>query len=327
MMTTGALGAEPGGAAGAAGVPPGGPVASAEATEDARRRRFRRTVRALMVQRGYTQKELGDRAGLSKSGVGRLLSGERDPRAATLEKLAAALGVTAGALLDTPDVEMSTLSTPGAPGTAGPLPGGVHSAHPGARGYGAGPGGGQGAQPTEAGFGGEAGVWAVVYPGFVLWGRSDPRAAGGPVGEEPRRVMRERASGLGGPGDVFVVLVEDDGLAEIETASGRVRAGWRLFVDRRTAGEARPGAIVAGWGATGRLFVGALEQRPGGAWALFTGAHREAVARADVLGEVVEYQPPPAAIGHIRGTAAGAGGAEGTFFVGGGSGLPAAKAG
>jgi hypothetical protein len=137
--------------------------------------------------------------------------------------------------------------------------------------------------------------------------------------------MRERGSGIGGPGDVFVVLVEDDGLSEIDTTIGRVRAGFRLFVDTRLARAARPGAIVAGMSATGRLMVGALEHHAGDAWALFTGQHREGIARADVLGEVVEYQAPPAAIGHVRG-AAGAGG-EPTFFVTGTNEPPAARAG
>ena len=191
MMTTGVPGHAAAGGAGA--VAPAG-----EATEE-RRRRFRRTVRDLMVARGYTQKELGERAGLSKSGVGRLLAGERDPRAGTVERLAAALGVTAGALLDGPHTPGSALSTPG--GLAPTLGGtgryaGVHSTHSGWPG--GGPGADADAEHAAVGAGGTARVQAVVYPGFVLWGRADPRAGAAPAGGEPRLVMRERVSGCGG---------------------------------------------------------------------------------------------------------------------------------
>jgi transcriptional regulator with XRE-family HTH domain len=241
--------------------------------------------------------ELARRTGRSRSTVGYWLKGTHPVPPDLLPAVAAVLGTTPEELLAAAAAvaAAATARELSASGLSDTLPPALSSAS-------------------------TAGVcWYDAYP---LWGRDDPRGRGaaGPGSGGGSVVMREQSGALGGPADVFAVLVGDDGLAEIDTTIGRVRAGFRLFVDTRLADAARPGAIVAGMSATGRLMVGALEHHPGDTWSLFTGAHREGIDRADVLGEVVEYQSPPAAIGHIR----GAGGAAETFFVAGGpEGVPA----
>jgi transcriptional regulator with XRE-family HTH domain len=231
--------------------------------------------------------ELSRRTGRSRSTVGYWLKGTHPVPPDALGAVADALDTTPEELLDTARAAAAaTAHEFSASGLSGTLPAAFPSPN-------------------------TAGVW--WYDAYPLWGRDDPRGRGtaGPDSGGGSVVMREQNGARGEPADVFVVLVQDDGLAEIETTIGRVRAGFRLFVDTRLAAAARPGAIVAGMSATGRLTVGALEQHPGDTWSLFTGVHREGIARADVLGEVVEYQSPPAPIGHIR----GAGGAAETFFV------------
>ena len=251
----------------------------------------RRALRAVVAERAAGRRglgaELARRTGRSRSTVGYWLKGTHPVPDDALGAVAAALGTTPEELLAAARAAAAaTARELSASGLSDTLPAAL-------------------ASPNTAGVG-----WYDAYP---LWGRDDPRGRGsaGPGSGGGNVVMREQGGALGGPGDVFVVLVRDDGLAEIDTTIGRVRAGFRLFVDTRLAATARAGAIVAGMSATGRLMVGALEQHPGDAWSLFTGQHREGIARDDVLGEVVEYQAPPAAIGHIRGAAGG----EPTFFV------------
>jgi len=58
------------------------------------------TIRKLRVQRGWTQPELAARANLSKSFVSEMETGKKpNPRGATLQKLAAAFGLTTDELL------------------------------------------------------------------------------------------------------------------------------------------------------------------------------------------------------------------------------------
>lgn len=219
-------------------------------------------IRSLRRGARLSQRDLAARAGTSPGWVGQVERGTiASPGADLLEAVAGALGVTVDELLRGRD---ATERPPAGPGMLPVRTGGV--------------------------------AW---YAGYALWGRVDPRAGGADgTGGGTRRVMAEPEEVGGGPEDVFAVLVGDDGLAGIVTDSGRVRTGWRLFVDRRLAAGARPGAVVAAMSATGRLVVGALEQQAGG-WAVFDGEHREAVARDDVLGEVVEYHPRPAKVGRV----------------------------
>lgn len=56
-------------------------------------------IRALRGRRGMSQAELRDRAGFSRSTLGRIEAGERDVEVAELMAIAAALGVTAAELL------------------------------------------------------------------------------------------------------------------------------------------------------------------------------------------------------------------------------------
>ncbi len=58
------------------------------------------TVKAWRKYLGLTQKEVAQRAGISQSALSQMESSENKMRTATLEKLAAALGVSAGQLED-----------------------------------------------------------------------------------------------------------------------------------------------------------------------------------------------------------------------------------
>jgi transcriptional regulator with XRE-family HTH domain len=53
----------------------------------------------LRIQAGYSQEELGVRAGLHRTAVGQLERGERVPRADSIIRLAASLGIPPGDLL------------------------------------------------------------------------------------------------------------------------------------------------------------------------------------------------------------------------------------
>ena len=59
-------------------------------------------LRRLRLKAGWTQAELARRAGLHRIEVVRLESGQRNPRLATLEALASALGRALTSLLDEP---------------------------------------------------------------------------------------------------------------------------------------------------------------------------------------------------------------------------------
>lgn len=65
------------------------------------RNKVGRKVNALRIQGGIKrQEDLANAAGLSLMTVSRLERGEHDPKLSTLEKLANALGVTVGDLLN-----------------------------------------------------------------------------------------------------------------------------------------------------------------------------------------------------------------------------------
>jgi len=57
------------------------------------------TIRKLREQRGMTQGQLAERAGVSREYVARLEAGRYDPSLSTLEKLAKALKVDVAKLL------------------------------------------------------------------------------------------------------------------------------------------------------------------------------------------------------------------------------------
>ena len=56
-------------------------------------------VKREMEARGWTQAELARRASLYQPRISELLSGEKDARLTTLEKVASAFGITVSALL------------------------------------------------------------------------------------------------------------------------------------------------------------------------------------------------------------------------------------
>lgn len=61
---------------------------------------FGSNLRSLRTAAGLSQQELGDRASLHMTEISRLERGLRDPRLQTITRLATALGLPAGALLE-----------------------------------------------------------------------------------------------------------------------------------------------------------------------------------------------------------------------------------
>jgi transcriptional regulator with XRE-family HTH domain len=57
-------------------------------------------VKALRERRGWTQEQLAKQAGISRVYLARLETARQDPSLSTLEKLAKALGVKVGRLLE-----------------------------------------------------------------------------------------------------------------------------------------------------------------------------------------------------------------------------------
>jgi transcriptional regulator with XRE-family HTH domain len=64
---------------------------------------FGRRLRALREEKGWTQAELGEKAGMLHHAIARLERGERTPGWDTVLKLAEALGVTPNDFLGEPD--------------------------------------------------------------------------------------------------------------------------------------------------------------------------------------------------------------------------------
>ncbi|MEE3488750.1 MAG: helix-turn-helix transcriptional regulator [Bulleidia sp.] len=76
---------------------------------------WRERVLSLMSQKGWNQKQLAEKSGITVSSVSRYLNGERAPRIDIIVNFSKALGVTTDYLLDgdketnlTPYVEVST---------------------------------------------------------------------------------------------------------------------------------------------------------------------------------------------------------------------------
>jgi len=61
---------------------------------------FGRRLHEVRVERGFSQEELGERAGMRSNAIGRLERGGREPRISTVLRLARGLGVAPGTLLD-----------------------------------------------------------------------------------------------------------------------------------------------------------------------------------------------------------------------------------
>ena len=76
------------------------------------RETVRKRIRRIRAARHLTQEALCDRAGISIDAVSRIEGGSRAPTLDTLEKLAAALGVSPGALVENKDLPSPTLAPP-----------------------------------------------------------------------------------------------------------------------------------------------------------------------------------------------------------------------
>jgi transcriptional regulator with XRE-family HTH domain len=64
------------------------------------RERFMMQLKKLRAARGMTQEALAEKAGISRTYIARLELGQQDPTLGTLEKLAKALRVMPGKLLE-----------------------------------------------------------------------------------------------------------------------------------------------------------------------------------------------------------------------------------
>ena len=71
-----------------------------EAVKKAEQLAFGRRVKALRVERGWTQEQMAEYADLSSDGVRRLEYGQYNPSLATLKKVAKGLGIPIGVLID-----------------------------------------------------------------------------------------------------------------------------------------------------------------------------------------------------------------------------------
>ena len=67
---------------------------------DATTRRFIRRLKTLRAQHGYSQQTLSTHTGLTREYIARLELGQHDPSLSVLVKLATALKVTVGGLVD-----------------------------------------------------------------------------------------------------------------------------------------------------------------------------------------------------------------------------------
>jgi putative transcriptional regulator len=65
-----------------------------------RRRRFPMRLKELRQERGMTQQALATKVGVSREYIAQLEGGRHDPPLSTLERLARALKVTVGKLVD-----------------------------------------------------------------------------------------------------------------------------------------------------------------------------------------------------------------------------------
>ncbi|QGN54176.1 helix-turn-helix domain-containing protein [Novosphingobium sp. Gsoil 351] len=64
------------------------------------RQRLGRNVRRLREEKGWSQEDYADRAGIHRTYVSDIERGKRNPTVTVVEKLAGPLGVSAGRLLD-----------------------------------------------------------------------------------------------------------------------------------------------------------------------------------------------------------------------------------
>lgn len=64
------------------------------------RQRLGRNVRRLREEKGWSQEDYADRAGIHRTYVSDIERGRRNPTATVIEKLAKPLGVSLGKLMD-----------------------------------------------------------------------------------------------------------------------------------------------------------------------------------------------------------------------------------
>lgn len=72
--------------------------------------KFNEQLRAVLKQKGMTQKLLAEKAGITESAISHYLAGDRFPRSRTIARIAGALNISVDTLLgtkqDTPEAEI-----------------------------------------------------------------------------------------------------------------------------------------------------------------------------------------------------------------------------
>ena len=261
-------------------------------------------VRALTLKFYGSQARLARELGEPKSTVHAWLRGKQGVPPSSLKRLAVLLGTSVEALRAEAARRRDRLTTEARP-AADPAEYGLAGSRPGAGATPAARDSVTDGAPTRdraldlsAGGGGlrPGGVW--VYPGYSLWDRDDPRdqtTVPAALEEGRRRLLavgRDTARIGRPPDEAFAVLVHDNSLSHIVTPAGRIEANWTVFVDRRLALAAQPGAVVAVY-APGRIDVGVLRADAEGLHLVSKWGQRVAFGRDDILGEAVSFQPPP----------------------------------
>jgi transcriptional regulator with XRE-family HTH domain len=188
-----------------------------------------------MAALGLTQRDLGERAGLSKSAITRILKGERNPQTRTLERLAAALEVPLAQLVEPPE-QLGAAARPGR-ARAPVLTSGTRPTGPG------GTGAAELAVPPDDRRSGALAVWYPVYYWAMRVDARRPEAAPQgtyferpvPVGEETERI------GEAG----FGLLLLDASLSNWEGAEGQpLGRGWIVWCNPDARGGVQDGDLV-----------------------------------------------------------------------------------
>lgn len=262
-----------------------------------------------MIGLKLSQRALAERAGLSKSAVTRLLSGERNPQTKTLEKLALALALPLAVLVDPPPsggpevpgvLHLVDTETPPGPHDSGTSTQYAGDRAPVERG---------GGQYAPAGSGQGGGVGASLgaatpyftYRGYVTGEREDPRDPAtwaGALSDSRRRTLMvgDHTKAIGTEEAGFAVLVQDNSLSHATTEDGPVVAGMTLYVDTAHPELMHaPRRLVVAVSRAGELVAGFLERDAAAdddGWLIVDARIRHPVAPDGLRGAVVRAGKP-----------------------------------
>jgi hypothetical protein len=229
--------------------------------DDVRRRRRRALIFDRMAELRLNQKDLGDRSGLSKSAITRVLKGDRNPQTRTLERLAAALEVPLAHLVDPPaEAGVSRDRSDVSGGTEG-AGGGREAILTGGTGRGTSASAAKAPRATTTDESRRAAP-AVWYP-IYHWGvRVDPRLTAIP----PRSTYLERPLPVGVETerigeDGFGLMLNDASLSNWEGAEGQpLNRGWVVWCNPEVRPGVQDGDLVVASDSARGLIAGVYRQ-------------------------------------------------------------------